>query len=41
LTGHNVDVTDHAAVMKMVEGILANQGRMGVLEHGRGGTRPA
>ena len=39
LTGHNVDVTDDDAVMKMVEGILANRGRMDVLVNTVGGYK--
>ncbi len=39
LTGHSVDVTDDDAVMKMVEGILANQGRMDVLVNTVGGYK--
>ena len=39
LTGHNVDVTDDDAVMKMVEDILANQKRMDVLVNTVGGYK--
>jgi NAD(P)-dependent dehydrogenase (short-subunit alcohol dehydrogenase family) len=39
LTGLNVDVTDDDEVMKMVEGILANHGRMDVLVNTVGGYK--
>ena len=39
LTGHEVDVTDDAAVMKMVEAILANQRRLDVLVNTVGGYK--
>src|SRR5207237_1030664 len=39
LTGHDVDVTDEAAVMKMVEAILANQRRLDVLVNTVGGYK--
>jgi NAD(P)-dependent dehydrogenase (short-subunit alcohol dehydrogenase family) len=39
LTGHNVDVTDDDEVMKMVGGILTNQGRMDVLVNTVGGYK--
>lgn len=39
LTGHNVDVTDNDAVMKMVEAILADQRRVDVLVNTVGGYK--
>jgi len=39
LIGHNVDVTDDDEVMKMVERILANQGRIDVLVNTVGGYK--
>ena len=37
LEGHNIDVTDEAAVQQLVEGIIAKHGRLGVLVNTVGG----